>query len=496
MAPSPSASPTTDAALAWGPTRAQWEAALADANALTDAEAAGQVIVASYASPDPAGLTDLITDSGLGGVILLGDAITDRAGVAALTAAASATGNDRGVPTIVSVDQEGGDVARLASLVEDVPGFMAAGAVRDKAEVHTAYASLGVELRELGFTVNYAPVADMTVGAQDPTIRSRSAGDEPGNVSATVTAAVAGLRDSGVVAAIKHFPGHGSVPADSHVQLPVQTATVAELEQRDFRPFAAAIEGGAPMVMMAHIQVPEWGPGPATLEPAAYAYVREVMGFSGVIATDALNMDPVTDDYSSRESAPAAIAAGADLLLVPPHPAAAVDGIVAALKSGELPRARLVEAAARVILMARWQASAKASSEAVEGYARDYAASAATVATADCDSPLVGDEVRLVGGSTTQRKVLAAALKAKGVGIADTGTSVLLARNSFEGASADVVVALSIPWILGQAEAGAYVGLYGGSDDALRGLADVLVDGPRRSSDWPVAMPELPFEAC
>ncbi|WP_297080923.1 glycoside hydrolase family 3 N-terminal domain-containing protein [uncultured Demequina sp.] len=497
--PSPSASatpsPAPEPTLAWGPTLAEWDAALADAQALSVEQAAGQVLVAAVSTTSADAVETLVGDLGLGGVIVMGDAVTDADGVRALTEAAQRGGADRDWDTIVSVDQEGGAVSRLRPLVPGLPSFMAAGAAQDKDAVRSIYAQAAVDMSELGFTMDFAPVADVTIGLDDPIIRARSAGSDPDAVAATVDAAVAGFVDAGVTPVIKHFPGHGSVTTDSHQALPVQSATVAELAARDLVPFASAIEAGAPAIMMGHIAVAEWGVGPATLEPAAYAHLREEMGFDGVIVTDALNMGAVQSGRAAGSAAVEALVAGADVLLMSPDPAAARAAIVEAVRAGDVSRDRLDEAAARVILLSRWTAGIERTADAGDTYARDLAVAGATVAAADCAAPWVADTVSISGGFAGDRQALANGLAEHGVAVGPGGTSIAIVGADDGRASADVVVALGGPWGLSGSTADVYVGLYGRSADAMAGLADVLVGAASPGGDWPVNV-DVPFETC
>jgi len=494
-APSAEPSPSPEPTLAWGPTLAQWDAALADAQALSLEEAAGQVLVAAVATPSADAVEELVRDLGLGGVIVMGDAITDAPGVRDLTAAAQAGGRDRDWETVVSVDQEGGSVSRLRALMPGLPHFMAAGAARDKDAVRSVYAQAAVDMDELGFTMDYAPVADVTIGLDDPIIRARSAGSDPERVASTVNAAVAGFVDGGVTPVVKHFPGHGSVTTDSHQALPVQRASVAKLEGRDLVPFASAIEAGAPAIMMGHIAVREWGDGPATLEPDAYAYLRDQLGFDGVIVTDALNMGAVQGGRAAGSAAVEALAAGADMLLIPPDPAAARDAIVAAVESGDVPRQRLDEAAAKVIALARWSAGIDVVADAGDTYARDLALAGATVAAEACGAPWVNDTVTISGGFVADRTALASALARHGVSVGAGGTSIAIVGSDDGRATADVVVALGGPWGLSQSSADVYVGLYGRTTDAMAGLAAVLTGAAEPGGEWPVAV-DVPFATC
>ncbi|MCB2412930.1 beta-N-acetylhexosaminidase [Demequina sp. TTPB684] len=485
--------------LAWGPTVVDVARAQVAASQLPLDVAAGHVIVAYWNSPDSAGAAAVVRDSHVAGVILMSGAVVDSAQVRQVTEAVAQAAQEDGRewPPVISTDQEGGPVARLDGILPEMPAFMAAGAASDKATVTHAYEAVARDMADLGFTVNWAPVADVTVGPGDPVIQVRSAGSDPDNVAATVVAAVEGFMAGGVAPAVKHFPGHGSVTTDSHAALPVQTATVEELSARDFVPFTRAVDEGAPMVMMGHISVAEWGGGPATTNPEAYAYLREELGFTGVAATDALNMAAISDVYGPGDSEVAALAAGADLLLLPRDVEAARQAIVVAVENGSLSRQRLDEAVARVSLLmtqqAQWADAAAGQSTDVD-YARQFAATSATVVAPQCGEPLVGDTVRIVGGWPGERRALADALAAYGVGESEEGTTVRILGSSTGSGNADVVVAMDGPWGLPASQATAYVGLYGRSEAALAGLADVLTGNVPPGGSWPV--PGMPGTPC
>ena len=481
--------------LVWGPSVVDYASALAAARALPLDVAAGQVIIATVSSPDPATAASVVSAEHLAGVILMGGAIVEAAQVEALAAAVQAAGAEdgRSWPAIVSTDQEGGPVSRLSGVIPGLPAFMAAGSIPDKQAVSTTYEAAARDMRALGVNVDWAPDADVTAGVSDPTIGVRSAGSDPARVAATVDAAVTGLLAGGVIPAIKHFPGHGSVTTDSHQAVPTQTASIAQLETTDFVPFAQAIADGAPVVMMGHIAVAEWGGVPATVSPQAYAYLRQTLGFTGVVVTDALNMGAITDSYRAGDSEVAALASGADLLLSPRDPTVARQAIVAAVTSGTLPRGRLDEAVARVSSLMTLQARRAevayrktVDPNASVNYARAFAASATTVSAAACTGPYVGSSVTITGGWEGERQALADALAGYGI-TTGGGTTIRLLGSATGTGRADVVVAMDGPWGLPQSTASVYVGLYGRSDEALSGLADVLVGVVEPTGQWAVA---------
>ena len=353
----PSAEPSpTPAALPWGPTEDELASARETVAAWTPEQLAGGVLVPRYDGTDPQAPADLVRELHAAGVIVMGDNVVDagqvRASAEAVQQAAREDGRDW--PAVVSVDQEGGLVARLKSPVAaDFPTFMSAGAALaggrargDEAgaasAVSQAASATGLELRDLGFTWVFAPDADVTSGPDDPTIGSRSASDDPALASAAVTAALGGYETAGIVPVVKHFPGHGSVPADSHETLPVQRATIDELRARDLQPFSAATAAGVPAVMMSHIAVDAFEPGvPASLSGPAYAALRGPdVGFEGLAVTDAQDMGAITGEYGSGGAAVKALQAGADVLLMPLDVTAAHTAVVTALGDGSLPRER------------------------------------------------------------------------------------------------------------------------------------------------------------
>ncbi len=496
--PSPEPAEPVVETLPWGPTVEDWDYAVSKAESMSVEEAAGQVLIANFSGKSPADVASMVDRYHLGGVILFDDNIGDATRTTRLNQAIQDAGAQSGRtwPVIVSVDQEGGPVARLTPLVPEMPAFMAAGAVADKQVVEDTYSAFGSDIGNLGFNVNYAPVADMTIGLQDPVIRTRSAGSDPDNVSATVVAAVNGYLNAGVVPTVKHFPGHGSVTTDSHAALPTQRTKVKELAQRDFVPFQAAIDAGAPLIMMGHVRIPEWGKGPSTLNPRAYSYLRDQMGFQGVIVTDALNMAAVTKHRSPDDVAVGALKAGADLLLMPADLGEAHAGIVKAVKKGKLDRARLNDAAAHSIALMSWQSRMAPEVPPGTDYVRAFSAAGATVAASSCGKNYVKGGVRISGGWQSERDALARALKKLGVPQKSTGTTITILGSADGKANSDIVVAMDGPWGLPDSNANVYVGLYGRGDATLAGLADVLTGTVTPTAGWPVHLSGIKPDAC
>ena len=363
--PSPSPSEPADYPNPWGPTPEEVDPATEEAAAMSADEVAGQVIVSTIVDPRPDVVAAHVEDFHLGGVILMGEAVTSLEQVAALTDAVQQahSGSGRDWPALVSTDNEGGTVQRLDSTAgpwTDFPEFAVAGqaaANDDDGAVTDAYTAMGRELRGAGINTDWAPVADVTVPGQDAIIGGRSASSDPAIAARTVGAATRGFLDAAVLPAAKHFPGHGSLTADSHETLPSLTRGDDELAAQDLPPFESAIEAGTPMIMVGHIDVTTWDPGvAASVSPEAYRVLRDELGFSGVAVTDGLDMGALTPVGDPGDIAVAALDAGADLLLGPASDAQAHDGIVAALRDGTLDRDRVNEAAGRVIAMMEHQA--------------------------------------------------------------------------------------------------------------------------------------------
>ncbi|MQA25067.1 MAG: glycoside hydrolase family 3 protein [Micromonosporaceae bacterium] len=260
-------------------------------------------------------------------------------------------------PLLVAIDQEHGVVLRLGPPVTMFPGAMGLGAGRDPDTAYGAAKITGDELRALGISQNYAPVADVNVNPLNPVIGVRSFGSEPDLVAELTAAQVRGFqRGAGVMTATKHFPGHGDTADDSHTGLPVIDHTEAEWEQIDAPPFRAAIQAGTDTIMTAHIVVPSLDPAedPATLSrPILTGILRERLGYTGVVVTDALTMAGVRTKYGDDRVPVLALKAGADMLLMPPLPDVAFGGVMAALRSGELTEERL-DVSLRRVLALKW----------------------------------------------------------------------------------------------------------------------------------------------
>ena len=294
----------------------------------------------------------LALENGLAGVTLYGPNVAGPEQLSALTAALRAAAPE----PVIAIDEEGGDVTRLAHLTgSPYPGNAALGAVDDASLTRAVYRALGADLAAVGINVDLAPSVDVNTAAGNPVIGTRAFGDRTGLVSRHAAAAVHGLQAAGVAACAKHFPGHGSTRADTHHVLATVEGGIARLRERDLPPFAAAIAAGVAAVMPGHLRVAGLtGDRPATQSAAALdGLLRGELGFTGVIISDALEMRAVSDQVGVPSAAVRAVAAGVDLLCLGRDQdeedyLAVRAALAAAVTAGELPAARLEEAAARV----------------------------------------------------------------------------------------------------------------------------------------------------
>jgi beta-N-acetylhexosaminidase len=301
---------------------------------------------------------------------------------------------------LIAVDQEGGRVERLHDGVAPLPSAMAFGATGDVDLVARAGSLLGRDLARLGITVDLAPVADLSLQPRSRVIGTRAYGDAPDRVAAFAGAFARGIERAGVAAALKHFPGHGSTAGDSHVVLPRVTADAATLRARDLVPFARGIAAGVTsLVVSAHVVVEAFdAQHPATLSHAILTdLLRGELGFTGVVATDCLEMDAIARGIGTVQGAVDALAAGADLLLISHHlelASEAADAIAAAVESGRLSLDRLHDAHARVERLRRRVTTLNPLLDDVDGSAPLEAAQRAV-------TPVIGDPPLRAGKAVT-----------------------------------------------------------------------------------------------
>jgi beta-glucosidase-like glycosyl hydrolase/CubicO group peptidase (beta-lactamase class C family) len=256
------------------------------------------------------------------------------------------------VPLLVAADFERGTPMRVREGTS-FPDAMAVAATGNPQDAYTMGRITALEARAAGVHWIFAPVADVNINPENPIINTRSFGEDPQKVAALVEAFVRGVEENGALACAKHFPGHGDTAVDSHVDLSVVGGDRARLESVELPPFRAAIAAGTSTIMTGHLAVPAIEPNaelPATMSSNILTgLLRRELGYQGIIVTDALDMGGVTVRYPPGEVAVRSVEAGADVLLVPPMPEAAIAALKEAVATGRIPVARIDESVRRIL---------------------------------------------------------------------------------------------------------------------------------------------------
>lgn len=321
----------------------------------------GQLFIVTPEALDPGALTDItvwsdamqetLADYSVGGVILFARNITGPEQVTAFNAALQ---NASAIPLFLCVDEEGGAVARLANnRAFDLPRYKSAAAVGssgDSADALEMGRTIGGYLSEYGFNLDFAPVADVNTNPANPVIGSRAFSSDAATAAEMADAMAQGLREMGIIPVFKHFPGHGDTAQDSHQELAVSYKTMDELCQCEWLPFLRA--GSTDCIMVGHIALPgvTGDLTPATLSPEIVTGIlKQDLDFGGLVITDSLSMEAITDSLSPGEAALAALNAGCDILLMPEDLPEAYNAVFAAVKRGEISADRLDAAVRRIL---------------------------------------------------------------------------------------------------------------------------------------------------
>ena len=252
-------------------------------------------------------------ESGLGGVLLIGKVWKQTTTTRHFIQQVKKIN-----PTVlICVDQEGGPVTRLSFELGTLPSAHHIGQHSSVYDAHRWGLLNGRHLKSLGVDVNFAPVLDVVTTSGNVVIGSRSFGSDPDHVAQLGISYMKGLMDAGILPVIKHFPGHGDTIADSHHQLPINHHTMRYLEHVPIAPFYAAIQHGAPAIMLAHIRYPSKDDKyPASLSTSWISYLKKDLGFTGLIITDDLSMKAISRHYSQKEAIKLALDAGVDYVII------------------------------------------------------------------------------------------------------------------------------------------------------------------------------------
>ena len=287
-----------------------------------------------------------------GGVILFSRNLIDPDQIFALTQSLQEQTEE--LPLLIAIDQEGGRVSRLPPPFTIFPSAATFARYDSVQLTYDAAAVTAKELRAVGINMNMAPVLDIHTRPANPVIGDRAFGNKPEQVCRYGEAVIAGLQDQGVIACGKHFPGHGDTETDSHKELPYVDASRTRLEEVELHPFRHAIKKNLSSIMTAHVQYPALDPQwPATMSSAILeTLLRYDLGFDGLILTDDMEMNAISDHFSSGEACVAALQAGVDMLVIchrQGRQTEAIESVLQAVQSGDIPIEQLNKSLTRIV---------------------------------------------------------------------------------------------------------------------------------------------------
>lgn len=312
----------------------------------------GQLLIAGFDGVQlPAELRSLAREFGLGGVVLFARNVAEPLQVAELSDEVVRLATE--LPPWVSVDQEGGRVARLKSPFTEWPPMATLGRSGDVVLAERFAHAMAVELRAVGITLDYAPVLDVHTNPKNPVIGDRALAETAARVAELGVTIIRAMQSEGVASCGKHFPGHGDTSVDSHMELPLIEHPPERLREVELVPFKAAIDVQVATIMTAHVLVSSVdAERPATLSSRVISGVlRDELGFDGVILSDDLEMKAIAGRYAVPAAAVMAVEAGCDGVLVcsgdQDQQAAVLEALVHAVEEERLPFARVEDALKR-----------------------------------------------------------------------------------------------------------------------------------------------------
>ncbi|WP_339239172.1 beta-N-acetylhexosaminidase [Paenibacillus sp. FSL R5-0517] len=325
---------------------------------MTLREKVGQMLLCGFHGTEATGdVESFLRKYPIGGVIYFARNVESPEQVERLSSGLQQIVKSSGhVPLWISIDQEGGMVARITEGIALMPGQMAIAAAGSIDDAYQAAYISGLELKSMGINMNFAPVLDVNNNAANPVIGVRSFGESPQSVAEYGARTIAGIQDAGIAATAKHFPGHGDTDTDSHLDLPIITHDRDRVERLELIPFRAAIAEGVDAMMSAHIYFPALEPEglPVTLSHTVLSgLLRQELGYRGMIVTDCMEMDAIAVNYGTVDAAVMAVEAGADLVLIS-HTAKlqaeAFEALLAAVESGRISESRIDESVTRLLM--------------------------------------------------------------------------------------------------------------------------------------------------
>ena len=323
-------------------------------NKMTLDEKIGQMMIVFYHSTSMDNtLKASLEEVKPGGFILFADNITNYENTLKFIKDVKSTAK---IPMFMSIDEEGGNVQRLYYLKEDnityIPYMQEVGSKNDLELTKNVGKVLAEELRVFGINMDFAPVIDVYSNPNNTVIGKRAFGSDKELVAKHGMALANGLEENGVIPVYKHFPGHGNTAVDSHFALPVVDKTKEELLDLDLYPFKEVIKNGAKIIMIGHLAVPSitGDNTPASLSKKLITnFLKEELGYNGLVVTDALNMGALTNYYSSDEICAKAVEAGVDILLMPTASRKCLASVKSAITKGDIDEERIDESVRKIL---------------------------------------------------------------------------------------------------------------------------------------------------
>lgn len=313
---------------------------------INDSSASG---VTSLSKP----MEEVLKEYPVGGIIIFGKNILDENQLCTFITSLQSTA---GIPLFMSIDEEGGAIARLANhSAFNLPKYKSAAAVGESNDTKAALemgTTIGTYLKGYGFNMDFAPVADINTNPDNPVIGTRAFSSDAAVAAKMASAMAKGLKEKEIIPVFKHFPGHGDTAEDSHSGIAISRKTRQDMENCEWLPYKSLTDKDC--VMVGHIATPEITGNltPATMSKKTVDEIlRQELGFDGVIITDSLSMGAITDEYTPGEAAIKAIEAGCDILLTPESFEDAFNAVVKAVEDGNISEQRIDESVRRILTL-------------------------------------------------------------------------------------------------------------------------------------------------
>lgn len=300
--------------------------------------------------------TNMIEQYKVGGFIYFARNIEDNLQLLNLTKDLKGLNESNPAPLFISIDEEGGRVSRLPKEYKRLPESKTIGDLNDLELSYEYGKLLGLRLNTVGINLNFAPVLDINSNPKNPVIGNRSFGNRADLVTSNGLEVLKGIESTGVIASIKHFPGHGDTSVDSHINLPIVNKTLKELEDLELVPFKAAIEENVHMIMVAHILFPELDPVyPSTMSQNILTdLLRKELGFNGVIISDDMTMGAIVENYTLEFAVLEFLKAGGDIALIchgQDNPIKVINFIKESISNGEITMEDIDEKVYRILTL-------------------------------------------------------------------------------------------------------------------------------------------------